>query len=330
MKKVLIFTNGEPIGEGILKLPIVGQLKKRFPNYEIHWMTDRGLCIYKSRLKKYTDQFIDIIWEQAELSPFFWSKISKKYNLENQYFDIVIDTQKAVARTIALKRLKSKIFISSSANWIFSDIKPKVIHKKRRFYVRNILDMLDLVSEKIEENFIKLPIPEKILSKISPIFKNENKIYLGIAPGSNTPARIWDIKNYIAVAKHFEKKGAVIIFFLGPIEKHLRPIILREIDNPIFPEEINSDLEGIDVVMASTKFLNCAIANDSGVSQILSTNYCPLIKIIGPTQGPKFINDTYNNVDYIESKDFGGSDVNLVPIKEVIKKVEEKIRDFKR
>ena len=58
---------------------------------------------------------------------------------------------------------------------------------------------------------------------------------------------------------------------------------------------------------------------------MLSTNYCPLIKIIGPTQGLKFINDTNDKVEFIESKNYGGTDVNLVPVGEVIKKINQKI-----
>ena len=133
MKKVLIFSNGEQIGDGILKLPIVYQLKDRFPNYEIHWMTDTIYTEYNQRLKKFTSNHIDKIWEKAKLNPFFWKKISNVYNLNNEEFDIIIDTQKAVPRTIALKRLKTKIFISSTANWFFSNLKPKAFSKETTY-----------------------------------------------------------------------------------------------------------------------------------------------------------------------------------------------------
>jgi len=322
MKKILIFTNGEPIGEGILKLPLVAQLKERFPHYQIHWMTDRGECVYNTRLKKYTDNFIDVIWERSRLNPWFWKKISEVYNLHNEFFDIVIDTQKAVPRTIALRRIKSKIFISSAANWFFSDYKPKQIDKTRNFYVRNIVKMLDLVSEHKGSLSHKIQVPKEIDDQLNHLFVKGKK-YLGIAPGSNTPKRIWDIKKYIEVAKYFEDKEVHPVFFLGPMEKDLRSIIVDNLKRPIFPEEQVESFSSLEVVIASTKFLNCAIANDSGISQILSTNLCPLIKICGPTVGKKFINDTYLNISYISSQSFGGENVNLIPTKAVIKKIEE-------
>ena len=74
MKKVLIFSNGEQIGDGILKLPIVYQLKDRFPNHEIHWMTDTIYTEYNQRLKKFTQTISTKYGKKAKLNPFFWKK----------------------------------------------------------------------------------------------------------------------------------------------------------------------------------------------------------------------------------------------------------------
>ena len=58
-------------------------------------------------------------------------------------------------------------------------------------------------------------------------------------------------------------------------------------------ELLLSKYSNIEIVMASTKFLKFAISNDSGVSHMLSTNYCPLIKLFGPKD--------YVRVRYIEN-----------------------------
>ena len=126
MKKILIFSNGEQIGDGILKLVLIYQLRDRFPNYQIYWATDKIKTVYDSVLNKFVKNYIDVIWSQSNLSPYFWNNISDKYELESHEFDIIIDTQKTVLRTIALKRIKTKQFVSATANWIFSDVKPKI------------------------------------------------------------------------------------------------------------------------------------------------------------------------------------------------------------
>ena len=322
MKKVLIFSNGEQIGDGILKLPIVYQLKDRFPNYEIHWMTDTIYTEYNKRLKKFTSNHIDKIWEKAKLNPFFWKKISNVYNLNNEEFDIIIDTQKAVPRTIALKRLKTKIFISSTANWLFSNLKPKDFSKGRKFYVKSITEMLDLVSDFKNKKEFKLDIPQSLIKTLKKLF-DPSKKYIGIAPGSHEARKIWPIDRYLEVAKFYEKKGFVIVFFLGPEEQNLKKIIVNMLDEPLFPEEDIKDYSGIEVVMASTYYLDIAITNDSGTGQMLSTNICPLLKICGPVSAIKFINNQFTNIDFIASQSFGGDDINLITTDAVINKIDK-------
>ena len=86
MKKILIFSNGEKIGDGLLKLPFIHEIRRRFFNSKIYWMTNVGSTVYNSRLKNIASQYIDTIYESANLSPFFWNKISNKYNFENLSF----------------------------------------------------------------------------------------------------------------------------------------------------------------------------------------------------------------------------------------------------
>ena len=50
-KSILIFSNGEKIGDGIIKLPLLHEIKRRLKNYEIVWMTDKGKTVYNSALK---------------------------------------------------------------------------------------------------------------------------------------------------------------------------------------------------------------------------------------------------------------------------------------
>ena len=73
-------------------------------------MTNKGKTVYNDRLKNIAFQYIDEIFEQVNLQPFFWKKISNKYEFENMKFDYILDTQRVVLRTIALKRIKNNIF----------------------------------------------------------------------------------------------------------------------------------------------------------------------------------------------------------------------------
>jgi ADP-heptose:LPS heptosyltransferase len=78
------------------------------------------------------------------------------------------------------------------------------------------------------------------------------------------------------------------VLFLGPEEKHLRENILNQFPEAIIPEELISNFSNIETVIASTKYLKFALCNDSGISHMLSTSYCPLIKLFGPKESLKF------------------------------------------
>ena len=131
-KSILVFSNGEKIGDGLIKLPLLHEIKKRLPQYNIYWMTNTENTVYKDQLKNIANKYIYKIIEKAELNPFFWQNISNHYDFNNQKFDYIFDTQKAVLRTLALKRIKCSIFISSTASYFFSNKKNTRIKNKKK------------------------------------------------------------------------------------------------------------------------------------------------------------------------------------------------------
>ena len=41
-KKILVFSNGEKIGDGIIKLQLLHEIKTRLPDYKLYWLTNKG------------------------------------------------------------------------------------------------------------------------------------------------------------------------------------------------------------------------------------------------------------------------------------------------
>ena len=74
--------------------------------------------------------------------------------------------------------------------------------------------------------------------------------------------------------------------------------------------------------MATTKYLQLAISNDSGVSHMLSTGYCPLIKLFGPKDSNKFTPENPNLLS-ISSSDFKSKNINKIPVSRVIEEIEK-------
>ena len=319
-KKILVFSNGEKIGDGIIKLQLLHEIKTRLPDYKLYWLTNKGKTVYSSTLKFIASNYIDEILDQADLSPFFWNKISKKYNLENDFFDYILDTQKSVIRTIALKRIKHKNFISGSANGFFSSKKIKS-NKKRKYYLNYILDLLDLIVIKKNRNDFKIPISENLEGVISNILL-KHKSYVGIAPGAGEKNKIWSLEKYIELCNYLQVNNKTIVFFIGPDELYLKEKLKNIFPHSIFIEDHITGFQNIEIIMATTKYLQLAISNDSGVSHMLSTGYCPLIKLFGPKDSTKFTPEN-PNLFSISSSDFNSKNINKIPVSRVIEEIEK-------
>ena len=319
-KKFLVFSNGEKIGDGIIKLQLLHEIKTRLPDYKLYWLTNKGKTVYSNTLKFIASNYIDEILDQADLNPFFWNKISKKYKLHDESFEYILDTQKSVIRTLALKRIKHKNFISGTANGFFSTKKFKN-NKKRKYYLEYILDLLDLIVNKNNRSDFKIPISEKLEELISKILSKQ-KSYVGIAPGAGEKNKIWSLDNYIELCNYLERNNKTIVFFIGPDELYLKEKLKNLYPNSIFIEDHITRYQNIEIIMATTKYLQLAISNDSGVSHMLSTGYCPLIKLFGPKDSAKFTPEN-PNLFSISSSDFNSKNINKIPVSRVINEMEK-------
>ena len=199
------------------------------------------------------------------------------FRSDNEFFDYILDTQKSVIRTVALKRIKHKNFISGSANGLFSTKKIKNL-KKRKYYLDYILDLLDLIEIKNTKSNFQIPINKNLDILISKIL-SKDKSYVGIAPGAGEKNKIWHLENFIELCNYLERKNKVVVFFIGPDELYLKEKLKNHYPNSIFIEDHITGYHNIEIIIATTKYLKLAISNDSGVSHMLSSGYCPLIKL---------------------------------------------------
>ena len=323
-KSILVFTNGEKLGDGIIKLPLLHEIKKRLPNYLLIWMTNKGKTVYNSLLQSIAAQYIDEIIEQADLNPFFWQDISNSYNFQNKKYEYILDTQKAIFRTFALKRIKCEHFISAAGNGLFSSISISKQSKNiRQYYLDGLFNLLNVIKpDKIDDTF-KINIPEQLEKNLALIFKSQNK-YIGIAPGAGEKNKIWPIEKFIEVGKYFEKKSYIIVLYLGPDEIKIKHQLIAKFPKAVIPEDIIKDFSNIEIVMGSTKFINCAVANDSGIAHMLSTKYCPVIKLFGHKDSNKFT-PQHKNLIPINSSEFNSRDVKIIPTVRVIREINKVI-----
>ena len=119
-------------------------------------------------------------------------------------------------------------------------------------------------------------------------------------------------------------KGYNIAFFLGPGDVHEKNIILRTFPKAFFPEDLIKNYLGPEIVMCSTKHLACSLSNDTGTGHMLSTNLCPQLKLFCKYDPVKFTPKS-RIIKIISSQEFNSKNINSIPVKEVIEKIEDLI-----
>ena len=176
--------------------------------------------------------------------------------------------------------------------------------------------------DKIDNTF-KINLPDQLERNLALLFNSHSK-YIGIAPGAGEKNRIWPLEKFIEVGKYFEKKNHTIVLYLGPDEIKIKNQLIAEFPKAVIPEDIIKDFSNFEIVMGSTKFLDCAVVNDSGIGHMLSTKYCPLIKLFGHKDSNKFT-PQHKNLIPINSSEFKSQDIKMIPTSRVISEINKVI-----
>jgi ADP-heptose:LPS heptosyltransferase len=322
-KNILVYSGGEAIGDALYKLNFIQNLRYNFPNSKITWLAGQGKTEYSYTLKPLINKLIDEVIDNIKLGVNPLSELIKSSPIKKEY-DVIIDTQTVLLPTLVLKKIKHKIFISASAKWIFSDLKPNDFSIKES----SLNDRLNTFIKLINDNEIKYFKNDIILkdeySQLSNKLLPKGKVYIGIAPGAGDKSKIWPLNKFIKLAQKQVEMNRVPIFFIGPDEKHLIKIIKHDVPEAIFPEWTDvakdSGLKGPILVIALAKQINVAIANDSGTGHMLAIGGTKLISLFSKHNSVKYAPNARELI-ILDSKTWGGTDPNLIPLKEVEKSI---------
>ena len=322
-KSILVYSGGEAIGDALYKLNFIKNLRYNFPDSKITWLAGQGKTEYSYNLKPLVNNLIDEVVDNLKIGVNPFIEFIKPSPIKKEY-DVIIDTQTVVLPTLCLKKIKHKIFLSASAKWIFSDLKPN------NFSIKNtsLNDRLNIFIKLINNNEVKyckkdIKIENKYI-KLSNTLLPKGKTYIGISPGAGDKAKIWPLNKFVKLAQGQVNKNRIPVFFLGPDEKNLLEIIKKDVPQAIFPEwtdtAIKSGLKGPILVIALAKKVNVAIANDSGTGHMFAVAGTKLISLFSKHNPIKYAPNTKELI-ILDSKKWGGVDPNLIPLQEVEKSI---------
>ena len=319
-KTILIYTRGEQrIGDGVLKLPFIGAVRRTFPEARITWLAGRKDSIYAGVLKGIMDGVLDEVLVRAGIGARAVEILTHWRPLKGRRFDLIIDTQRNPLRAIVLRRIRHDVFISRS--FLLSDRRPPRPWRPPTALVDELVELVSLAAGR--------PVAPAPISLVSRELRDaaeallpQGPTYVGLAPGARRRSRCWPLDNFVAVARAQAEQDRIAVFLLGPQEQDWLQTLRRAVPQARFPD---TTMKGIRMVVALAERMAAAVANDSGAGHLLAAGGARLVSLVHrPHKARKFRPATPHLIQ-IQAQQFGGDDMASIPVEAVLSALDEHI-----
>lgn len=266
---VLVYSMGEVIGDGLVKLPFVAGLRAAFPDATISWCAAKGSTVYAGALKAVVEGLIDEVVSEGPTGaePLDWLPWVRPFG--GRTFDLVIDTQENVRRSIVARRAGRR-FVSAAGR---GDLPVTVIDR-----------LAALLAEAAPgATLAPLTLTNTRALQAAQALLPTGPTYVGFAPGAGGQDKRWPLERYIALARAQEARGRTPVFFFGPDEDEDAAATATALPDALFPEaerdDAFGDIKGPLLVIALASRLVAAVANDAGPGHMLAAGGAPLVSL---------------------------------------------------
>jgi ADP-heptose:LPS heptosyltransferase len=313
VQTVLIYSMGEVIGDGLIKLPFIAGLRAAFPDARISWCAAKGETVYTTALKGVVAGYVDeVILEGANgakpLDSLPWSK-----PFGGRKFDLVIDTQEnlrrsGVAKRGAANREKGGRFVSA-AHQARSKGWPVAVTDRLARLLSLATDGQGAAKPLTLANPDALKAAEGLLPA--------GPTYVGLAPGAGGQDKRWPLEHYFELARRIAARGWTPVFFFGPDEAEDAAIAAREIPQALQPERNRTDgftgVKGPLLVIALAGRLAAGVANDAGPGHMLAAGGAPLLSLQQDCRKSVKFRPAAQRLEMLVAEDYG-SGMSALPV----------------
>jgi len=326
-QSLLVYTYEDTVGDGLVKLPFLRDLRARFPATRITWCAGVGPTSYAGALAPLTAGLLDEIMGEAGIGTGASELLRLTRPLDGRRFDVVLDTQRAVVRTLCVRRIAHGCFVSGTAGFRFSDRRPPVGMPRSKHLIDDLAGLLDLLAPRPAVTApapLAIPDPYRTAARTA---LPDGPVYIGLSPGAGDPEKIWPRAGFIALAREQLEQGRVPVFFLGPGEREWLADIRAAVPGARFPEWEGPEWEekgptGPIFAIALAERLAAAVANDSGTGHMLAAGGVPLVSLFSKHDPAKYA-PRARRLIIVDSKSFGGTDPARIPVDAVSRALAE-------
>jgi len=274
ISSILVYSMGEVIGDGLIKLPFIAGLRAAFPDARISWCAAKGDTVYAGPLKAVVEGYLDELIVDGSMGTEALDVLPWRQPFAGRRFDLVIDTQENIRRSWVIQRAASYCFISAAKLARAPGWPPALVDRLAR--------LLELASEgKGAPCPLKLTRPDAL--RAAEVLLPEGPRYVGLAPGAGGQDKRWPLDQFIALARTIEAGGGKPVFFFGPDEAEDAEKAIAAVPRALFPERNRKDpfdqAKGPLLVIALAGRLSAAVANDAGPGHMLAAGGAPLLSL---------------------------------------------------
>ncbi|WP_165187278.1 glycosyltransferase family 9 protein [Caulobacter soli] len=280
---ILIYSMGEILGDSLIKLPFIAGLREAFPQARITWCAAKGGTMYAGPLKSVVAGYIDEILTDGPTGARPLDALPWVTPFGGRTFDLVIDTQENLRRSLVAKRAVSKgkeggRFISAALQARQPGWPVAVVDRLAR--------LLFLASDgdgAPRPLALSDPDATNAARALLPTAHYGGPVYVGLAPGAGGQDRRWPLERYIELARRIEAADRKAVFFFGPDEGPDLQIARDAVPTALFPEKDRTDdfpdVKGPLLAIALAGRLTAAVANDAGPGHMLAAGGAPLLSL---------------------------------------------------
>lgn len=313
-RSVLIYVGSDLVGDALMKLPFIRALRAAFPAAHIVWLAGKGKTIFASTLRPLVAGLLDEVIEEPAMGRGIGGMLRRP--LAGRRFDLVIDTQRGVATTLLLRRIRHQKFVSGAADYLLSDVRPAKPTRKPPAMVGRLMELVALASGAPAEPGPTHPMPAELTALAARLLL-PGPIYVGFAPGAGGRHKCWPRENFSALAASQMTKGRMAVFLLGPAETEWQAALEAAAPGAQFPLQDRAIPDGFKnsplVTIALAGRLAAAVANDSGAGHMIAAADTPLISLFGPTEAAKFT-PCVTRGRILRAQDFGATEMAAIPV----------------
>jgi ADP-heptose:LPS heptosyltransferase len=312
------------LGENVIKLPMLLALSAGFPVAKITWVPGTSGEFYlRSTLAPLVDGRIAEFITDLAIPVEPRAALRAKHPILGRHFDLIIDTQRYIGRTLFLRRIPHGRFISGTWRYLFSNAPPPRGLSRRPPRLTDKLLGLAAAAAGYEIPVPNpIPLPPALRAQAAQLLP-AGPTYVGLAPGAGVKhtGKCWPLESFVAVARRQVECGRIPVFFIGPAELDWRIRLREAVPQALFPEQEGGDttppaLRGPSLVAALAERLSAAVANCSGTGHLLAAGGAPMISLYGPTRPEKYAPFSRALI-CLKAQDFGAERVEAIPVETV-------------